>query len=79
MKKLIMMSAAVAMTVFLSGCGGAPSPKEFEAKLREYNKKIDMQMTEDLISMSVEIYKGSKEDVRQKIYDELVQKESALK
>lgn len=63
-----------AMSIWLAGCGGAPSVSDYEAKLKEYNSKIDVKMTDDLISACVEIYKNTSSENQQKQYDDLLKK-----
>jgi len=74
MKKFIAMCAAAVMSAGLYGCGGAPSASEFEAKLKEYNSKIDVPMPDGLVKKSVDMYKNASSEGQQKQYDELIKK-----
>lgn len=74
MKKLNMVIVAGAMTALLAGCGGAPSTSDFEAQLREYNKKIEAPMPDGMIKATVEIYEKASKENRQKMYDDIVEK-----
>lgn len=78
MKKLMMACAMGAMSFWLAGCGGAPSVSDFEAKLKEYNSKIDVKMPDQLISASVEKYKNASSENQQKQYDSLLKKMAEL-
>lgn len=77
MKKLAMCATA-AMSVWLAGCGGAPSSSDFESKLKEYNSKIEIKMPDELVKKSVEVYKKSSSAMQQKQYDELMKKLEGL-
>lgn len=78
MKKLMMACAMGAMSFWLAGCGGAPSVSDFEAKLKEYNSKIDVKMPDQLISASVEVYKNASSENQQKQYDSLLKQMAEL-
>ena len=74
MKKLMIMCAMGAMSIWLAGCGGAPSASAFETKLKEYNSKIAIKMPDELISASVEMYKKASVEEQQKQYEALLKK-----
>lgn len=74
MMKLNMVIVAGAMTALLAGCGGAPSTSDFEAKLREYNKKIEVPMPDGMVKASVAAYEKASNENRQKMYDDIVEK-----
>lgn len=74
MNKLTMTCVAAAMAALLAGCGGAPSTSDFEAQLREYNKKIEAPMPDGMIKATVEIYEKASKENRQKMYDDIVEK-----
>ena len=78
MKKLMVyMTGAIALC--LAGCSGAPSVSDFEAKLREYNKKIETPMPDELVKSTVEIYKEASKENRLKMFADLSEKAKSIK